>query len=160
MSEEMEVSPQGDTELEERNAEIYRLKCSGMSQVALARKFNLSQPTISWIINREKNKQTYHKDVAEVREEMVAQLQDLRSKAQEIVDEPPVEKLVVGKGGATLGKDYSNRLSGIDAVLKVQRRTADLLGADAPVKIDQTTREVGYTIEGVDMSEVTGEPSE
>lgn len=53
------------------------------------------------------------------------------------------------------GEGKTSRLMAARTMVNLLDRRSKLLGLDAPIKVDQTTKELGYYLEGVDMKEIT-----
>lgn len=149
-------------ERRKRDAEIWRLYAAGWTLVRLGEKFGLAISRISEIITRERGKYSII-DKALKREELNAQLDDLRASAQELVDAEPApmfrgtEPVVDRDEHGEIVKryeDHSGRLAAMRALVDIQARQAKMLGVDAPDKLE-TTGTVRYTVEGVDVGDLT-----
>lgn len=134
----------GETDrLAGRNGDIWRLYCRGMTQEAIARKYEIKQATVSEIIKGVRDNLPRH-----VREEAVQEvrehLRELRAEATRIADmeAPPV---TVGQRGEILidpvtkevVRDYSGKLRAMETALRFAESERKLLGLDAAVKVEQ-----------------------
>ncbi|HZO70041.1 MAG TPA: hypothetical protein VFB74_34025 [Kribbellaceae bacterium] len=148
-------------ERKRRDAEIWRLYAAGWTLVRLGERFDLAHSRVSEIITRERGRFSIL-DKALKREELAAQLDDLRSAAQELVDAEPApmfrgaEPIVDRDDDGEVVKryyDHGGRLEAMKTVVAIQAREAKMLGLDAPDQI-QTDSTVKYVVEGVDMEDL------
>jgi hypothetical protein len=142
--------------LKGRNGQIWHDYCRGMTQEALGEKHKLSQTRISEIIAEVRDSIPQ-----QTREELIQrEIEYLYRVAAEVMElwdmqAPPV---TVGKDGDVLYdpetnelmRDHSGRLAALSAGLAVRKRIAEMLGLNAPTKI-QTDGTVKYTVEGIDV---------
>ena len=103
--------------------------------------------------------------VAEYRAEIVAQLEELMERAQQVLDTthyvfqqgaavrmPGTVEDGADKGDGSLVEDTGPTLRAIAELRALLDKKADVVGAKAPVKVDQMTNAtVRYEISGVDM---------
>jgi len=145
----------------ERDAEIWHDYVGGMRLVALAKKYELSPARISNIVGVQRQRVPKREKV-ELREELVEQLNWLRSQAQLIAELPPAPAYRGDKPIFELDEwgepdptrpvmDHTGRLSAMRSIIDAHGRLAKMLGLDEPESVriegDQTVR---YEIVGVD----------
>lgn len=139
-----------------RNGQIWRDYIRGMTQEALAEKYKISQQRVSQVIARVRD------SIPEsTREELIQReiefLDRLSAEVMELWDQQAAP-VTVGKDGdvlydpetGELVRDHGGRLRALETALKVRQRMAELLGLNAPTKL-QTDGTVRYVVEGVDM---------
>lgn len=148
-------------ERKRRDAEIWRLYAAGSTMEKLAARFDLAVSRISEIITRERGKYG-RQSRDERREELTAQLDELREAMQELLDAEPVplfrgtEPVVERDENGNVVKtfvDHSARVTAAKTIVDIQARMAKMLGLDAPEQVDSNTT-VRYVIEGVDTGEL------
>jgi hypothetical protein len=142
---------------EERNAEIWRAYCSGLSQVDVATRFNLSQSRVSQII-LEVKAAIPPDDLTDWRLRAFETLKVLHADmvATATADPPPAFHAgeVLKDDNGNVVRDLTTRMHAIDRVVKLQERAGRSMGTDAPAKA-QVTGQVRYVIDGVEPEALT-----
>jgi hypothetical protein len=133
-------SPQG-RRLDGRNGEIWRQHVSGVTQEALAEKYEISHQRVSQIIAQVRES-IPPEDKDKVRQEHLELLRGLRVELTKLVDAGPIPaysngRPIVLENGA-VAQDHSGRLAAMDRLQRMLERESKLLGIDAPTKLDAT----------------------
>lgn len=142
-----------------RNGDIWRDYIRGATQEALAEKYDLSRTRISQIITQVRDS-IPERTRTELIQREVEFLDRLCAEVMELWDMRPTP-VTAGKDGDVVRDpetglavyDHSGRLRALETALGVRRRMADLLGLNAPSKV-QSDGTVRYVIEGVDLSKM------
>lgn len=134
--------PQNDgPRLEGRNGEIWKWYCRGMTQVALAEKYGLSNQRISQII-AEVRESIPPEDKDQVRREHLELAREMRAELAKLVDKGPIPAYSNGRpitlDDGTTAEDHSGRLAAMDRLTRWLERESKLLGIDAPTRVDAT----------------------
>lgn len=138
----------------ERNAEIVHLWVSGWTQVRIAKRFGMSDKTVSAIITRERAKMKIGDRQALVERE-TAFLDRVRTMAMEIADQAPAP-VTAGKDGDVVRdpetgevvRDHGGRLAGMKEARETSRDLRKLLGLDQPTQ-SVVTETVRYEVVGL-----------
>lgn len=146
----------------ERNAALFADFMNGMKYAQLRTKYEISDARIGQIIAQQRAKIPL-RDRTEIIQDMVAQLDTMRVKAESIVHAPPPVALTP-KGDVVPSfdengrpdyerpaQDYSAALAAMDTLVRIQTREARLLGADQPTqqKVESTMEITMKGMEGV-----------
>jgi hypothetical protein len=142
-----------------RNGDIWRDYIRGATQEALAEKYKLSRTRISQIITQVRDA-IPERTRTELIQREVEFLDRLSAEVMELWDMRPVP-VTAGKYGDVVRDpetgspvwDHGGRLRALETALGVRKRMADLLGLNAPAKV-QSDGTVRYVIEGVDLSKL------
>lgn len=153
----------------DRGAMVMVLLSQGLTQTEVAARLGISQGRVSEIKSRMVGAMP-KTDLAELRAQLVAQLDRVRAKAEDIMHAPgaPVVKTVSeGEGGGSrlvvvrdpehgdaIVRDQSASLAAMREVVRAQTREAALLGLDAPAKVEQSGA-VRIEVVGVDVEDMT-----
>ena len=146
----------------ERDDKIWRLYSAGNTNMdKLGQQFGITRAAVSNIIAKQRAKYRWH--AAEKREELAAQLDRLRAEMSALVDAEPApmfrgtEPVVDRDERGEIVKryeDHSGRVAAAKALVDIQARQAKMLGLDAPDQL-QTEATVKYTVEGIDVGDLT-----
>lgn len=124
--------------LEGRNGEIWRWYCRGMTQIALAEKYGLSNQRISQII-AEVRESIPAPDKEKVAQEHLEIAREMRAELAKLVDAGPIPAYSNGRpitlDDGTTAEDHSGRLAAMDRLTRWLERESKLLGLDAPAKV-------------------------
>lgn len=138
-----------------RDLEIWRAYCAGSPQDAIARRFGVSQPTVSRAIDRVRKSIPVEDRDALIRREIAflewmrtEMIKDFQAELPPAFDQKgnALEHPETGE----LVRDATNRYAAFDRALRAQAEFRKLLGLDAPtsskVDVDQRT-EVRYVLQ-------------
>lgn len=128
----------------ERNAEMVRLHSEGWGYARLAERYDIDISRVGQIIRAERCKIPL-RDRLEIVQDMAAQLDALRARAEEIVYADSPIAMSQGKpvplrnsdGSAIEGRyaaDHGMSLAAMDAIVRIQHRESRLLGTDQPTQ--------------------------
>lgn len=133
-------SPQQKMERAQRDAEIVRLRQSGMSTVEIGKRFGLTNPRITQIYNEALRQAISNEEIAIMRTEQAQRLDAL------LVDAHTVLRRTL------LAHEDVQALAAIQTVLRIEERRAKLFGLDAPQRTEISVEQVRYEIIGVDKA--------
>lgn len=128
--------------LEGRNGSIWRDTLNGLTQEAIAAKYNISQQQVSTVLR------TIAASIPEEeRQHLIARERDfldaLRVRAMELVDAPPIPAYSQGRpilmaDGETVAEDHSGRVAAMKLAIQLHEKVANLTGLNAPKQITTT----------------------
>jgi transcriptional regulator with XRE-family HTH domain len=134
--------PQGNR-LDGRNGEIWKWYVRGLTQEALAEKYEISQARVSQIIAQVRES-IPPEDKDKVRQEHLELARTMRAELARLVDMDPIPAYSNGRpimiadddGNEKPAEDHSGRLAAMDRLTKWIERESKLLGVDAPTKVE------------------------
>lgn len=145
----------------ERDAEACRLRARGLSYREIAEQLGYADAAGAHRAVSQVLRETVQEPADELRHLEVARLDALLATAWAVLEREHVAHssgklvMVAGEDGTEVPlRDDAPTLAAIDRVLKIMVRRAELLGLDAPKKIEQGGQ-VKYIVEGVDLAALT-----
>jgi len=153
----------------DRGAMVMVLLSQGLTQIEVAARLGISQGRVSEIKAKMVGAMP-RTDLDELRANLVAQLDRVRAKAEDLMHAPgaPVVKTISGgegegsrlvvvkdpENGDAIVRDHTATVAAMREVVRAQAREAALLGLDAPARVEQSG---ALTIEvvGVDPADMT-----
>lgn len=144
--------------LDGREADIYRDHCFGMTQMAIAEKYGISQPRVSQILKEAKSRVVLP-DLADIRHQAMTRHLDTMRRALELADMNGAP-VTAGKDGTvvydpadgSVVRDYAGRVAALKLALDADKELRKLMGADAATKTE-VSGGVRYEVVGVDVTE-------
>ncbi|TDC63894.1 hypothetical protein E1258_09620 [Micromonospora sp. KC207] len=145
----------------ERDAEACRLRARGLSYREIAEQLRYADAAGAHRAVQKVLRDTVQEPADELRHLEVVRLDALLAVAWDVLEREHVAHsggklvMVAGEDGVEVPlRDDAPTLAAIDRVLKIMTRRAELLGLDAPRKIEQGGQ-VKYIVEGVDLGALT-----
>lgn len=132
-----------ELEVAERRAEVGRLTRKRWSSRRIAEHLGVSHTTVSRDLELvlEQLKENAIKDADKIRADELETLADVEAKVIEILERSRSVESGADENGNELGLNLDITLRAADRLLKIQERRANLLGLDAPERIDATLTE-------------------
>lgn len=142
----------------ERDAEMWQMRVNGVTQSEIARRLGITQQAVSKALRRAFDRRQAT-SIAEYRAVELDKLDRLERAALAVMAR---RHYVVSGGNIVMIHDEEAGtdvpllddgpiLAAIKALIGLSRRYSDLLGLDAPTKIDVNDIKINYTIDGIDM---------
>ena len=145
--------------LSDRDLEIWRAYCSGVTQETIGRRFGLDQSVISRTIQKVRDSIPEEDRQALVKRE-VAFLDRIRAELMADFEAPlppafnQAGRPLVDPTTGEIVRDRASRYAALDRALKAVERHAKMLGLDQPAKVEASGTVVQYILLGVDDEEL------